>query len=129
MDRRHHRDVLRSPPSSLARSTVAFVVGLTALGMGLAGCAPGDGTSSSQAEAGADGGHAPDVAAEIGRIESGLLPPIPVEGQQGWTLAERMERWNVEGERPRPEQVLGERLEHRARAPVGPIARAPRRSR
>lgn len=39
----------------------------------------------------------PDVAAEIARIESGLLPPTPVEGESGWTLADRMERWNVEG--------------------------------
>lgn len=37
------------------------------------------------------------VAAEIARIESGLLPPVPVEGESGWTLADRMVRWNVEG--------------------------------
>lgn len=37
-----------------------------------------------------------DVAAEIRRVESGLLPPVPVEGEAGWTLAERMDRWNVE---------------------------------
>ncbi|HSM09253.1 MAG TPA: serine hydrolase domain-containing protein, partial [Gemmatimonadota bacterium] len=39
----------------------------------------------------------PDIAAEIARIESGLLPPTSVEGESGWTLAERMERWNAEG--------------------------------
>lgn len=38
-----------------------------------------------------------DVAGEIQRIENDLLPPIPVEGQTGWTLAERMKRWDVEG--------------------------------
>jgi len=34
--------------------------------------------------------------AEISRVENGLLPRIRVEGVSGWTLGERMDRWNVE---------------------------------
>ena len=37
-----------------------------------------------------------EASAEITRVEQGLLPPVPVEGATGWTLAERMDRWNVE---------------------------------
>jgi CubicO group peptidase (beta-lactamase class C family) len=44
----------------------------------------------------AESGTTPDTAAEIRRIETDLQPPVPVEGQEGWTLAERMQRWNVE---------------------------------
>lgn len=44
-----------------------------------------------------EGATSPEVAAEIRRIENDLQPPIPVEGQEGWTMADRMKRWNVEG--------------------------------
>jgi CubicO group peptidase (beta-lactamase class C family) len=66
----------------------------------LAGACGGDRPAG---PAGDEGGSPADVerygsaiAAEIARVESGLLPPVPVEGAAGWTLAERMDRWNVE---------------------------------
>ena len=37
-----------------------------------------------------------ETEAAIRRIEGGLLPPIQVSGEAGWSLAERMETWNVE---------------------------------
>jgi len=34
---------------------------------------------------------------EINRVENGLLPRVRVVGESGWTIEERMDRWNVEG--------------------------------
>ncbi|MFO7586639.1 MAG: serine hydrolase [Gemmatimonadota bacterium] len=71
-----------------------------ALAAALAASACGrDAPTGSEAESGAAGDverYGAGIAAEIARIESGLLPPVPVEGTSGWTLAERMDRWNVE---------------------------------
>ncbi len=66
----------------------------------LAGACGGGAPTASDAESGAPDDaerYGADVAREIARVETGLLPPVPVEGAPGWMLAERMDRWNVEG--------------------------------
>jgi CubicO group peptidase (beta-lactamase class C family) len=43
------------------------------------------------------GGSKPDAAARIRRVETGLLPPLPVAGEPGWTIEERMKYYKVPG--------------------------------
>jgi len=70
-----------------ARADFRWIGLLTILALIVSGCTGGAGTSDDDA----------GISAEIQRVETDLLPPIPVEGQDGWTVDERMERWNVEG--------------------------------
>lgn len=37
------------------------------------------------------------VHAQIKRVEQGLLPPILIKGEPGWSLEERMKQWKVPG--------------------------------
>lgn len=77
-----------------SRTMVALVVMVACLGLELTGCGSDDGASDGSTSAATvyDGGTRESIA----RIENGLLPRIRVEGEPGWTLGERMARWNVE---------------------------------
>jgi CubicO group peptidase (beta-lactamase class C family) len=62
--------------------------------MYLVGCGPADADREQTTRAAGD--YDAGTAAAIERIENGLLPRVRAEGEPGWTLAERMDRWNVE---------------------------------
>ena len=64
--------------------------------MGLWACGPGDGAAPDASVA--EPVPPPDerTMQTIARIENHLLPRVRVEGAPGWTLGERMDRWNVE---------------------------------
>ena len=79
--------------SSLAGISVVACLGLVA-GLGLVGCGPGDEDRDEPVQAA--GKYDSGTMAAISRVENGLLPRIRVEGEAGWTLGERMVRWNVE---------------------------------
>jgi len=64
------------------------------IGMYLVGCGPADADREQTTRAAGD--YDAGTAAAIERIENGLLPRVRAEGEPGWTLAERMDRWNVE---------------------------------
>lgn len=81
-----------APPSPARSTAVLAVAAIAWIATALSACGEGADTEGTASAA----SRSPEVAAEIARVEAGLLPPIPVEGQKGWTLAERMERWNVE---------------------------------
>lgn len=71
-------------------------VTLTGLSIGLylVGCGPADADREQPTQPA--GEYDAGTAAAIERIENGLLPRVRAEGEPGWTLAERMDRWNVE---------------------------------
>lgn len=78
------------------RLASCLALGGTAL---LAWACGGDAPTASEEGAGSPADverYGTEIAAEIARVESGLLPPVPVAGASGWSLAERMDRWNVE---------------------------------
>jgi CubicO group peptidase (beta-lactamase class C family) len=64
------------------------------LGLFLVGCGPADADRKQPTRAA--GEYDAATLAAIDRVENGLLPRIRAEGESGWTLAERMDRWNVE---------------------------------
>ncbi len=77
------------------RVALRMAVALVAcLGLGLAGCRSDDGASDESTPAATE--YDAGTMAAISRIENGLLPRVRVEGEPGWTLGERMDRWNVE---------------------------------
>jgi len=61
---------------------------------GLVGCGSNDRASDGSTAAAT--GYDERTMESIARIENGLLPRVRVEGEPGWTLGERMDRWNVE---------------------------------
>jgi CubicO group peptidase (beta-lactamase class C family) len=77
------------------RVALRMAVALVAcLGLGLAGCRSDDGAHDESTPAATE--YDAGTMAAISRIENGLLPRVRAEGKSGWTLAERMDRWNVE---------------------------------
>ena len=77
------------------RVALRMAVALVAcLGLGLAGCRSDDGAHDESTPAATE--YDAGTMAAISRIENGLLPRVRVEGEPGWTLGERMDRWNVE---------------------------------
>ena len=74
--------------------TASGFVAVVGLGLGLAGCGS-ESEGSDEARPAATGTDS-ETKAAISRVEHGLLPRIRVEGKSGWTLGERMDRWNVE---------------------------------
>ena len=75
------------------RRRFATLTGLC-IGVCLVGCGPADADRERPTQPA--GEYDAGTAAAIKRIENGLLPRIRAEGESGWTLAERMDRWNVE---------------------------------
>jgi CubicO group peptidase (beta-lactamase class C family) len=80
----------------MMRDVRRCVVTLTGLCIGvcLVGCGPADADRERPTQPAGDYDAATTAAIE--RIENGLLPRIRAEGKSGWTVAERMDRWNVE---------------------------------
>jgi CubicO group peptidase (beta-lactamase class C family) len=74
-------------------AVVCMSLGLIA-GLGLVGCGPGDAVRDEPVQA--VGEYDTSTMAAIARVENGLLPRTRVDGESGWTLGERMDRWNVE---------------------------------
>jgi hypothetical protein len=64
------------------------------IGVCLVGCGPVDADRERPTQPA--GEYDAGTLAAIERIEKDLLPRVRVEGESGWTLAERMDRWNVE---------------------------------
>jgi hypothetical protein len=64
------------------------------IGVCLVGCGPADADRERPTQPA--GEYDAGTLAAIERIEKDLLPRVRVEGESGWTLAERMDRWNVE---------------------------------
>lgn len=77
--------------SSLAGTSAVAFLGLC---LGLVSCGPADSDRDQPVQA--TGQYDSGTRAAISRVENGLLPRIRVEGESGWTLGERMDRWNVE---------------------------------